>query len=248
MTDLSEVLSALKRDALIIDEIQHEFNDSIKTTTKGLEDIKEPIQELIDFEKRQNDEISHYESKNLSLSQEINSLKEEKLNHERLLKETQDLLTSNTEKRTKLESNKRDISSELIAFETKLQNAKNDLSLEKEQNERLLAEISQIVESTEEKIHALEQQVEAKRDAIRKIKGERMALEYLIKHDHIEFNEIKIIQSLDGRKNTDLATISKVTGLSNNLIEKTLEGLMKRNLLTYDNSSGIITITGSLKL
>jgi len=75
-----------------------------------------------------------------------------------------------------------------------------------------------------------------------------MALEYLIKKGHVEFNEIKIINALEGRKITDIATITKVTGLAENLIEKTLDGLMKRNLLNYDSSSGSITITGNLKI
>ncbi|RLI63528.1 MAG: hypothetical protein DRO63_08355 [Candidatus Gerdarchaeota archaeon] len=75
-----------------------------------------------------------------------------------------------------------------------------------------------------------------------------MALEFLIKKNYIEFNEIKIINALEGRKNTDLSTIAKVTGLSTDLIVSTLNGLMKRNLLTFDNSSGAITLTGSLKI
>jgi len=70
----------------------------------------------------------------------------------------------------------------------------------------------------------------------------------LIKKNYIEFNEIKIINALEGRKNTDLSTIAKVTGLSTSLIVSTLNGLMKRNLLTFDNSSGAITVTGSLKI
>ena len=45
-----------------------------------------------------------------------------------------------------------------------------------------------------------------------------------------------------------MVTITKVTGLSEALIAKTLEGLEKRNLLTYDDSTGAITVTGSLKL
>ena len=129
-----------------------------------------------------------------------------------------------------------------------MESSKIELTSEINNYEKLLAEITQLIESTETKVHQLEKGAEEKRDRIRKSQGERMALEYLIKHKHIEFNEIKIINSLDGRKTTDMATIAKVTGLSEGLISKTLEGLQKRNLLTYDSSNGAIEVTGNLRI
>ncbi|MHA1742907.1 MAG: hypothetical protein ACTSV6_01495, partial [Candidatus Heimdallarchaeota archaeon] len=156
--------------------------------------------------------------------------------------------TEKTNDRTKLESRKRELTSELSAIEKNLEAAKKELEMETETNQKLQAEIKNIVEATEQKINEIEQQAEKERDVIRKSKGERMALEFLIKKNYIEFNEIKIINALEGRKNTDLSTIAKVTGLSTNLIVSTLNGLMKRNLLTFDNSSGAITVTGSLKI
>ncbi|MHA1213214.1 MAG: hypothetical protein ACTSSH_12235, partial [Candidatus Heimdallarchaeota archaeon] len=146
------------------------------------------------------------------------------------------------------EGQKRNTTTELQSTENTLQGTKTKFEQETEKNERIVAEITTIVEGIEYKILEISKQADIERDIIRKTKGERMALEYLIKRNHIEFNELKIINSLDGRKNTDMSTISKVTGLAEELIAKTLEGLMKRKLLTYDSSNGAITITGNLRL
>ncbi|NHJ33414.1 MAG: hypothetical protein FK732_11180 [Asgard group archaeon] len=248
MTDISEVLSALKRGDLTVEEVLKELSDLLTTVKKGLDDLKKPIEELVEFEKRQSDEISQYESSNLSLSQEIATLTEEKTTNEKLLQNTQEQYTETTEKRVKLEAKVRETTTELSNTKNRLQAANTEFTAETDTNHKIIAEISTIVESAEQKVLGIEQQAEKERDIIRKSKGERMALEYLIKRNHIEFNEIKVINSLDGRNNTDMATISKVTGLSESLIAKTLEGLERRNLLTYDNSTGAITVTGSLKL
>lgn len=248
MTDISEVLSAIKRGELILEKALNELNTVFSTVNKDIEDMKQPIQELIEFEKRQNNEISNYESSNLALTQEINSFKEEKATNERTLQDTQNNLAETTEKRAKLETKKRDALTELSNNEKKLDTAKAELTMEKELEQKIIAEKSQIIESTEQKVIDIEKQAETEKNLLKKAEGERMALEYLIKRGHIEFNEIKIISSLEGRKNTDMTTISKVTGLSESLIAKTLEGLMKRGLLSYDDSTGAIAITGNLKL
>jgi DNA repair exonuclease SbcCD ATPase subunit len=248
MTDISEVLSALKRGNMSIEEAINELNESLKTVKKGLNDLEKPIEEAIEFERRQKDEIAKYESSNLTLSQEISNLKEEKTSNENLLKETQDKYTETTDKRTKLETKKRDTTTELSNTEKKLETAKAEYEMEKETNLKITAELASLIQAAEQKINEIEKQAESERDLIRRTKGERMALEYLVKRNHIEFNELKIINSLEGRKSTDMATISKVTGLSDSLILKTLDGLMRRNLLTYDNSTGAITVTGNLKL
>ncbi len=248
MTDISEVLSAIKRGELILEKTLNELNTVFSTVNKDIEDMKQPIQELIEFEKRQNNEISNYESSNLALTQEINSFKEEKATNERTLQDTQNNLAETTEKRAKLETKKRDALTELSNNEKKLDTAKAELTMEKELEQKIIAEKSQIIESTEQKVIDIEKQAETEKNLLKKAEGERMALEYLIKRGHIEFNEIKIISSLEGRKNTDMTTISKVTGLSESLIAKTLEGLMKRGLLSYDDSTGAIAITGNLKL
>ncbi|NHJ47627.1 MAG: hypothetical protein FK733_07555 [Asgard group archaeon] len=248
MTDISEVLSALKRGSMTIDEVLTELNDSLQTAKKGLDDLQKPIEEVIDFERRQKEEIAKFESNNLALSQEISSLKQEKTNNEQLLQNTQTKLTDATEKRTKLETNKRDTQTELSNTEKTLETTKSELQMETENNTKITTEISSIVQAAEIKLKEVEKKADSERDLIRKTKGERMALEYLIKRNHIEFNELKIINSLEGRNNTDMATISKVTGLSEALITKTLEGLMRRNLLTFDGSTGAITVTGNLRL
>ena len=49
MTDISEVLSSIKKVNSIIDEIQTDSLSSLKNMKKGFEDIKVPIQELIEF-------------------------------------------------------------------------------------------------------------------------------------------------------------------------------------------------------
>ena len=132
--------------------------------------------------------------------------------------------------------------------EKKLEVLKSELNNENLTNQKIKAEINQTVESNDMKIAQIEKQIEKLRDEIRKTKGERLALEYLVKKGHIEFNELKIINTLEGRKTTDVATISKVTGLSESLITKTLNGLMKRNVLTFDSKTGVITIIGSLRI
>jgi len=248
MTDISEVLSALKRGDLTVEEVLKELNDLLTTIKKGLDDLKQPIEDLVEFEKRQSVEISQYESSNLSLSQEITSQTEEKATNEKLLQETQEQYTETTEKRVRLDTKVREISTELSNTKKRLEAANVELAVETETNQKIVAEISTIVESVEQKVLGIEKQAENERDIIRKSKGERMALEFLIKKKHIEFNELKVINSLDGRTNTDMATISKVTGLSEALIAKTLEGLKRRNLLTHDDSTGAITVTGSMKL
>jgi chromosome segregation ATPase len=248
MTDISEVLSALKRGNMTIEEVTNELNESLITVKKGLNDLEKPIEEVIEFERRQKDEIVKYESSNLTLSQEISTLKEEKASNENLLKETQDKYTESTDKRTRLETKKRDTMTELSNIEKKLETAKSEYEMEKETNLKITAELTSLIQAAGQKINEIEKQAESERDLIQRTKGERMALEYLVKRNHIEFNELKIINSLEGRKSTDMATISKVTGLSDSLILKTLDGLMRRNLLTYDNSTGAITVTGNLKL
>ncbi len=248
MTDISEVLSALKRGDLTVEEVLNELNDLLTTVKKGIEDLKQPIEDLVEFEKGQSDEILQFESSNLSLSQEITSLTNEKATSENSLQRTKEEYTETTEKKVKLETKVREISTELSNTKNRLQTADAELAVETETNQKIVAEISTVVESTEQKILGIEKQAEMERDIIRKSKGERMALEFLIKKNHIEFNEIKVINSLDGRTNTDMVTITKITGLSEALIAKTLEGLEKRNLLTYDDSTGAITVTGSLKL
>ncbi len=248
MTDISEVLSALKRGDLTVEEVLNELNDLLTTVKKGIDDLKQPIEDLVEFEKGQSDEILQFESSNLSLSQEITSLTNEKATSENSLQRTQEEYTETTGKRVRLETKVREISTELSNTKKRLQAADAELAVETETNQKIVAEISTVVESTEQKILGIEKQAEMERDIIRKSKGERMALEFLIKKNHIEFNEIKVINSLDGRTNTDMVTITKITGLSEALIAKTLEGLEKRNLLTYDDSTGAITVTGSLKL
>ncbi len=248
MTDISEVLSALKRGDLTVEEVLKELNDLLTTVKKGIDELKQPITDLVEFEKRQSDEILQFESSNLSLTQEITSLTEEKATSETLLQRTQEEYTETTEKRVKLETKVRELSSELSNTKKRLETANAELAGETETNQKIVAEISTIVESAEQKVLGIEKQAEMERDIIRKSKGERMALEFLIKKSHIEFNELKVINSLDGRNNTDMATISKVTGLSAELIAKTLEGLEKRNLISYDGSTGAIIVTGSLKL
>lgn len=248
MTDISEVLASLKRSNLALDEINSEFNDTLKLVVKGLEELSSPIDDLIQSEKKQNEEIAHYESSNFSLSKEISALKEEIATKENLLTDTQEKYNETTEKRSKLEGKNRETKTELDTTSTNLRIAKEVLSKESEQYEILEVEVQDLVTTSEQQILELEKKTNQKRDVIRKVKGERMALEYLIKKGHVEFNEVKIINALEGRKVTDMSTITKVTGLAENLIEKTLDGLMKRNLLNYDSSSGSITITGNLKL
>ncbi|MHA1126167.1 MAG: hypothetical protein ACTSO7_10590 [Candidatus Heimdallarchaeota archaeon] len=248
MTEISEVLAALKRTNLVVDEISQELDNTLKLIKNGLNDLQNPVDGLIEFEKRQTEEIGKYESGNLTLSKEITSLKEETASNETLLRETENDLTNTTDKRVKLETKKRETTTELTSTKNKLESTKIELTKETDNYNKLLAEVTQLIESTDNKIHTLEKGAEEKRDRIQRSQGERMALEYLIKYKHIEFNEIKIINSLDGRKTTDMSTISKVTGLSEGLITKTLEGLMKRNLLTFDNSTGIITVTGNLRI
>lgn len=248
MTDISEVLSALKRGDLTVEEVLKELNDLLATVKKGIDDLKQPIEDLVEFEKRQSDEILQFDSSNLSLSQEITSLTEEKATSETVLQRTQEEYTETTEKRVKLETKVRELSTELANTKKRLVAANAELAGETETNQKIVAEISTIVVSIEQKVLGIEKQVEMERDVIRKSKGERMALEFLIKKNHIEFNELKVINSLDGRNNTDMATISKITGLSAALIAKTLEGLEKRNLISYDGSTGAIIVTGSLKL
>ncbi len=248
MTDISEVLSALKRGDLTVEEVLKELNDLLATVKKGLDDLKQPIEDLVEFEKRQSDEILQFDSSNLSLSQEITSLTEEKATSETVLQRTQEEYTETTEKRVKLETKVRELSTELANTKKRLVAANAELAGETETNQKIVAEISTIVVSIEQKVLGIEKQAEMERDVIRKSKGERMALEFLIKKNHIEFNELKVINSLDGRNNTDMATISKITGLSAALIAKTLEGLEKRNLISYDGSTGAIIVTGSLKL
>ena len=248
MTDISEVLSALKRGDLTVEEVLKELNDLLTTVKKGIDDLKRPIEDLVEFEKGQSDEILQFESSNLSLSQEITSLTNEKATSETSLQRTQEEYTETTEKRVKLETKIREVSTELSNTQKRLVAANSELTVETETNQKIVAELSTIVESAEQKIIGIEKQAEMERDIIRKSKGERMALEFLIKKNHIEFNELKVINSLDGRTNSDMVTVSKVTGLSEALIAKTLEGLEKRNLISYDGSTGAITVTGSLKL
>ncbi len=248
MTDISEVLSALKRGDLTVEEVLKELNDLLATVKKGIDDLKQPITDLVEFEKRQSDEILQYESSNLSLSQEITSLTEEKATSENVLQRTQEDYTDTTEKRVKLETKVRELTTELSNTKKRLEAANAEFAGETVTNQKIVAELSTIVESAEQKILGIEKQADMERDIIRKSKGERMALEFLIKKNHIEFNELKVINSLDGRTNTDMATVSKITGLSTALIEKTLVGLEKRNLISYDGSTGAITVTGSLKL
>ncbi|NHJ39747.1 MAG: hypothetical protein FK731_06910 [Asgard group archaeon] len=248
MTEISEVLSALKRGNMTIEEAMNELNETLKTVKKDINDLEKPIEDVIEYERRQKDEIAKFESSNLTLSQEIANYKEEKISNEQLLKETQEKYTETTDKRARLETKKRDTITELSNIEKKLESTKAEFEMEKETNIKITAELTSLIQTAEQKMNEIEKQAEKERDLIRKTKGERMALEYLVKKNHIEFNELKIINSLEGRKTTDMETISKVTGLSDALILKTLDGLMRRNLLTYDNSTGAITVTGNLRL
>lgn len=248
MTDINEVLASIKRSNLALDEINQEFNSTVKMVIQGIENLNNPIEDLIQNEKKEKEEISQIESTNLSLGQEISSLKEEKAKLETNQTETQTQFNEMVDKRTKLEAKIRETKSELENTKNNLSNAKETLKQESEQLERISVEVQNIVTNSDQQILELEKKSEQKRDSLRKIKGERMALEYLIKRGHVEFNEVKIINALEGRKITDMATITKVTGISEDLISKTLDGLMKRNLLTYDGSSGAITIKGSLRI
>ena len=195
MTDISEVLSALKRGDLTVEEVLSELNDLLTTVKKGIEDLKQPIEDLVEFEKGQSDEILQFESSNLSLSQEITSLTNEKATSENSLQRTQEEYTETTEKKVKLETKVREISTELSNTKNRLQTADAELAVETETNQKIIAEMSTVVESTEQKILGIEKQAEMERDIIRKSKGERMALEFLIKKNHIEFNELKVINS-----------------------------------------------------
>ncbi len=247
MTDISEVQSSIKKSELTIQELNSNFEEKIKVTKKGLEDLKNPIEDLINFEKKRKDEISNYLSTNDALTREVTTLKDEKSSNETLLSGAQSNLSELVDNRAKLETRLREINSELNETKNKQAGAKDEYSNFSEENKKISNNIVEIVSSSEKKILEFEKKIEAKKDTLRRIKGERMALEYLIKKNHVEFNELKIINSLEGRKNTDLSTISKVTGISDELIIKTLEGLMKRKLITYDSSSGAITIDRSLK-
>lgn len=248
MTDISKVQTSITKSNLTIQELNNEFEDKIKVTQKGLEDLKNPIEELIDFKKKRKEEIATYESSNDALTREVSTLKEEKNSNKIQLSEKQSNLSELVDKRAKMETRLRETNSELSETKNKLTGSKDEYSNYSEANKKLSDDIVEIVSSSEVKVLELDKKVEAKRDTIRRIQGERMALEYLIKKNHVEFNELKIINSLEGRKNSDLTTISKVTGISDALIIKTLDGLMKRNLITYDSSSGVIVITRSLKL
>jgi len=78
-----------------------------------------------------------------------------------------------------------------------LETAKAELAAENELEQKILAEKNHVIESTEQKVIDIEKQAENERNLLRKAKGERMALEYLIKRGHVEFNEVKIINSLE---------------------------------------------------
>ncbi len=248
MTEISQVKTSINKSDLSIQELNKEIVDKIKATQKGLDDLKNPIDELIDFEKKRKEEISTFESNNDALTRERATLKEEKSSNETLASEKQSNLSELVDKRAKLETQLREINVEISEIKNKLAGAKDEHSSLSEANKKITNEIVSIVSSSEVKILDIEKKVEAKKDAIRRVKGERMALEFLIKKNHIEFNELKIIKTLEGRSNTDLNTVSKVTGISDALITKTLESLMKRNLITYDPTSGAIVIVSSLKL
>ncbi|MFW9922339.1 MAG: hypothetical protein ACFFDW_03520 [Candidatus Thorarchaeota archaeon] len=248
MTNISEVLASIKRSNLTIEELTREVEQSLKATAKGLEDLNRPLEELAVNERKINEEISKYDSNNLTLSKEISNLKEEKGHNEILLTNTQNQLNDTTQNRAKTETKIRETKTILSDTTSKLEVTKNELAGLEQENAKLLVEIENIVKTSDQQLLEFGKKAEQKRDSIRKSKGERMALEYLIKKNHVEFNEIKIINSLEGRKNTDMATVSKVTGLSSNLIEKTLNGLMKRKLLEYDSATGAITIIGNLKI
>ncbi|MEA2070506.1 MAG: hypothetical protein U9O98_04370, partial [Asgard group archaeon] len=150
--------------------------------------------------------------------------------------------------RIKLENEKREKSTQLENLTKNLELAKDDLQNEKQVLQQLLAEIEQMKKETEQKVLEIRSKAKQKRDHIQKVKGERMALQFLIKNKYIEFNEMKIIDSLKGRRNTDVNTIAKVTGLSPNLISQTLTGLMKRDLVNYDKDSGKIEVLSNLKI
>jgi chromosome segregation ATPase len=248
MTDVNEIQAAVKRGDLILEEVKREVDETIKNVKVGLDNLKSPIEDLIEFEKKQNDEISKFETKNLSLSKEITNLKGEKENNERTLKETKEEYANKTEQRSKLETKKRELQNELVTTTNQLEITSAELSNEQQKLQSITEEVRSLTETSEKRINELEKEVAQKRDALQRAQGEQKALEYLVKNKHIEFNEIKVIDALTGRANTDLGTITKVTGLSRGVIEKTLKGLMKRDVLTYDDTTGEINVTGSLKL
>ena len=93
MTDISEVQTSIKKSDLTIQELKDEFDNKIIVTQKGLEDLKNPIEEQIIFEKKRKEEISAYESSNDALTREVSTLKGEKNSNETLLSETQSNLS-----------------------------------------------------------------------------------------------------------------------------------------------------------
>ncbi|RLI63527.1 MAG: hypothetical protein DRO63_08350 [Candidatus Gerdarchaeota archaeon] len=108
MSDISEILSALKRGGMTIEDIIAELAETLKSSKVNLEGLIQPLQELQEIERKQSTEIANFESNNLTLSQEITSLKEEKSKNEDVLRETQEKFTEKTNERTKLESRKRE--------------------------------------------------------------------------------------------------------------------------------------------
>lgn len=248
MTEISEVQATIKRGALSAEEIEQNFNESLQTIKRGLENLQNPIEEVISQEKELKEEIAKYESDNLNLSKEISSLKKEKQDKENQLHEKKEQLSEKTNKRVELEKTIREIETELENTNQSLSTAKDELNQKTNELKTTEKELEDLRTSYEEQLQELEEKAENKRKKIRRIKGERLALEYLIKHNHIDFNELTVINALKGRTTTDISTIEKITGVSKDLIENCLKGLNKRGLVEYDESSGNISITGSLKI
>ncbi|MBD3191326.1 MAG: hypothetical protein GF308_11815 [Candidatus Heimdallarchaeota archaeon] len=248
MTEISEVQTMIKKGSLTLEEIEQNFKESLQVMKKGLENLQGPIEEIISQEKKLKEEIAKYESDNLSLSKEISSLKMENQEKENELEEEKEQLSDKTKKRVDLEKTIREIETELENTKQSLSTAKDELAQKNDELQTIEKELEDLRTSYENQIQKLEEKAEEKRKNIRRIKGERLALEYLIKHNHVDFNELTVINALKGRTTTDISTIEKITGVSKDLIENCLKGLSERGLVEYNQDSGNISIIGSLKI
>ncbi|MEA2069724.1 MAG: hypothetical protein U9O98_00385, partial [Asgard group archaeon] len=97
MTKINDVLTSVKRGRMTIDELKTEFTESLNLLHDGLSNIEQPLNEIANFEKEQNEILEKYQSSNTALSKEVNSLQQGKEQNEQLLANTQDTLEEKTD-------------------------------------------------------------------------------------------------------------------------------------------------------
>ena len=99
-----------------------------------------------------------------------------------------------------------------------------------------------LVEETKEQTRTLEIQYVELNNQYNRIVTRAKSLEYLIKKDIVMLPEIQVLRSLNTPGIDTLDNLRKTSGVSEEIIRKILQDLARREIVTYDPSTGRIQL------